>query len=327
MRGPFATALGAAFALATAVDGAGAQAPSPARALHLEYQAFPGCPDAARFLAHVSARAGAVRAAEDGESARMFRVTVRRAGARAEGELRADDDDAPRRLEAPTCSAVVEGLALVAAVMLEADAAPPKADPVPSPAERDVAPAAVPAGEETTSPRLGAGARFDLIGYAAPAAMLGGSVFGELGFGTTSPRQPSARLSFGVATTGSIALGSAAARFTLLAVRLEGCPLAPRLDRISLYPCLHLEAGQMAADGEARGDLVEPYASRAPWLGTGLDVRVRARIVSYLYAELEGGATLPLLKRSYVFENPREVVHTTPPLALRTTIGLVIAHP
>jgi hypothetical protein len=328
MRGLVTTPFGAALALAATLHGAAAQTPSAAaRPIHLEYTAPVGCPDASRFLEHVSARAGAVRAATSGESARTLRVTIRRAGARAEGELRTDEEPAPRRLEAPTCSAVVEGLGLVAAVMLEADDATPRNESSP-PVERDAVPPAdaVPV-EETPSPRPGAGASFDVIGYAAPAAMFGGSVFGELAFGTTSPWQPSARLSFGAATTGSTALGSAAATFTLLAVRFEGCPLAPRIARISLHPCLHVELGAMAADGEARGDLVEPYTSRATWAGTGLDLRIRARLFSHLFAELEGGATLPLVKRSYVFDNPREVVYTTPPLALRSTIALVIAHP
>src|SRR5262249_37064141 len=228
------------------------------------------------------------------------------------------------------CSAVVEGLALVAAVMLEAADSTPeqRAEPTTPPVPRDTVAAAdaAPSGEETTPPRPGAGAGFDVIGYAAPAAMLGGSVFGELGFGTGSPWLPTVRLSLGVATTGSTTLGSAAAQFTLFDGRVEGCPLVARLGRISLAPCVHFEAGQIAADG-IKGDLVEPYASRAAWAGTGADFRLRARLYSHLFAEIELGATVPLLRRSYVFDNPREVVHATPAVALRSTIGIVVAGP
>ena len=83
----------------------------------------------------------------------------------------------------------------------------------------------------------------------------------------------------------------------------------------------------MTAGGLSRGEIIEPRTSRAAWLGTGLGARFRMRLVGILFAEVEGVMTFPLLRRTYVFDNPKEVVHTTPLLVPSSKLGLGLALP
>jgi hypothetical protein len=83
----------------------------------------------------------------------------------------------------------------------------------------------------------------------------------------------------------------------------------------------------MTADGVARGELVEPSTTRSPWLGAGLGGRLGFRIAGSVFAEVEAGLTTALLRRSYVFDNPREIVHTTPLLVPSSRVGFGVTLP
>ena len=292
---------------------------SGADAVHLEYHAPPSCPEAARYLAQVESRTGALRG-----SPRRISVDIRQAGGRMEGVVRVDD--APeRRLHAASCFAVVEGLALVTAVMLEASTAseePARPDRLPDESDApDVS------DRRARSPRWLAAASFAAIGNAAPALLLGGAVTAEVGIGTSSPWRPAVRLTLAGATSRAAELGSGAATFTLLFARVQGCPIAVRAGIGWLVPCVHVEAGQMTADGLARGAVVEPYTNRAGWLGLGLGAELRVPLSPRLVLEAAIDVTAPLRRRNYVFENPREVAYTTPILAVGSRVGIGLTFP
>jgi hypothetical protein len=275
--------------------------------------------------------------AQSGEPASTISIsiTIRGDGVKSEGEIRIDDEPT-RRLGGSTCATVVEGLALVAALMLESNAgkgAPPSPrseEPVPTPVGAPPAsthPEATPDGQPPRNAGWATGLGFATAVYAAPTLLVGASGFVEIALGAPLPWRPTLRGSLVGMTTGIEPLGSAAARFMWLGVRLEGCPIVARRGGVSLFPCIHLEAGQMTANGLAVGDVVEPRTSHGAWAAAGIDVRVRLPITGPLFAELEGGVSAPLVRRSYVFDNPKEVVHTTPWVALSSRLGLAIVPP
>src|SRR5260221_2292834 len=119
-----------------------------ARPLRLDYAVAPSCPDASHFLRQVAARAGPMRMAQPGESASALSVTIRSEAGKSEGEIRIDAEP-PRRLGGPTCASVVEGLALVAALMLGSNAGQAA---VPAAHSEPAAPAPVDAPSAATNP-------------------------------------------------------------------------------------------------------------------------------------------------------------------------------
>src|SRR5688572_28648671 len=85
---------------------------TPARAesedVVLEYQAFAGCPDRARFEAEVRALSTRAHFVEAAPGARRFRVRLRRGARGVQGTLNISTDagDSERRVSGKTCSEV-----------------------------------------------------------------------------------------------------------------------------------------------------------------------------------------------------------------------------
>ena len=64
-----------------------------------------------------------------------------------------------------------------------------------------------------------------------------------------------------------------------------------------------------------------PGSATRPWLALGLDGRLRWTF-SALFLEARGGAFVPLTRDSYVFEDPRVVVHRPAPLGAAFALGI-----
>jgi hypothetical protein len=125
--------------------------------VQLEYTAPTGCPTQTEFVQLVASRGGDFAHPGAGTKARAMVVTLRREANDHAGslQLRLDDQASDaRQLRAETCTAVAEGLAVVAAIALrgsEAPAAPVEAQPSPPPSQPVVP--AKPAPTAPTAPR------------------------------------------------------------------------------------------------------------------------------------------------------------------------------
>ncbi|MCA9621027.1 MAG: hypothetical protein KC731_18520, partial [Myxococcales bacterium] len=110
----------------------------------LRYEPHEGCPDADAFRRGVEARTSKVRWSEEGE--RRFRVVLTRREGLTHGQLEMSDADRapsrPREVSDRGCEAVVDALALVAALAVDPMASyaprpeppePPDENPPPKP--------------------------------------------------------------------------------------------------------------------------------------------------------------------------------------------------
>jgi hypothetical protein len=107
--------------LTVSATGAAAEQPR-AEPVRVDIQAPSDCADGILFLDEVRSRTPLVRAAVEGEPARVFRVTVTRDGAVARGTLVVQEGDhasTPRRVLGASCEEVVQALALVAALAVD----------------------------------------------------------------------------------------------------------------------------------------------------------------------------------------------------------------
>ena len=119
---------------------------TPARAesedVVLEYQAFAGCPDRARFEAEVRALSARARFVEALPGARRFRVRLWRAAGGVQGTLNisASSGDTERQVSGKTCNEVASALALATAIAVDPTVLGETSEPSPKPKPKPAAP-------------------------------------------------------------------------------------------------------------------------------------------------------------------------------------------
>lgn len=239
--------------------------------VHVWYRASEGCPEGPAFVARLAqlghraelARVGdpvdftvSVAHTQEGSSGRLERQT-------ASGQL------AMRNVSAPSCEDVVEGLALSLDLALGPE-------PVAAVAPRS--------WSDQRSFGLGA----TLATGVAPAALPGLALFGELG------RARAARLRLEARAARVESQGRAGVELvvSLLAARLQGCPLAVGAGDWSWAPCLSLALGGLWAEGE-------PNTGRSDsgsWASAGVSSRVDWQLGRSFVLGFELGAALPLVR-------------------------------
>lgn len=253
-----------------------------------------------------------------------------------QGEVAASDMEPVRSVRGGTCASVTEALALIIALELDratsATDEPETARPGALTRPRARRALTRPVLGETNplhdsapvrrapSITVGMGAGAVGVAGAAPATLLGESVFGEIV--AAPPFGPALRVVLSRATTGITALSSGTARFVLTSGRLEASPGALGFGSVSVTGGASLEAGALHAEGIRGRGLREADAVTRPWLEVGLVARAAWRFARPLRLELGGGASVPLTRRAFVFENPHEVVYEPPLLVGRAGISL-----
>jgi hypothetical protein len=320
--------------------------PLPVR---VDYGAPKDCPAAGVFIEEIQRRTNLARLALAHEEARGLAVRIARSGSRYRGLLTLVDgaNEITRDIEGQTCEEVVVALALVTALALDPNA---NLSPKPAPAPRvdEVEPAAPappdewdnseppappepPPFSDRPSPRralprrwlLGARAASDL--GLTPRALLGGDLFAELRFG--GRWRPSIRLAVGVAATGTFDAGRGGVSFVRALGRLEVCAFAVRpVARLSLAPCVNLEAGALDARGIVGGSLTFVREGIVPWVGAGLVPRFELDL-GRLELEARGGPVLPAVRRTFVFENPVYAIYSLPAVTWTTGVGMGVRVP
>ncbi len=313
-------------------------------AIRITYAAAQNCPSRSQFVNEVRARTKQVRASAS-EAVRHFDISVKRGDGGYMGVLRITDaGQAPavREIDGETCHSVVVALAIAAALAVD-----PQADTTPEAAALD-APAAgnpiataprnqkeqatqpktppssapPPAVKPTPPPEPPASGNVLSVGVAmaatwgpAPEVLLAPAPFAALEFEASGLWQLALRLQPMVAQTGTIGPQFEAATFRLMAVRVEGCPLAVELvETLALRPCLAVDAGAVRAEGK---DIARPRTETRAWASVGARGRLVWLLGSRIFLDAAAGAQLAVTRNEYVFRNPRN--HLYQPAVLSPT--------
>jgi hypothetical protein len=231
-------------------------------------------------------------------------------------------EDVVRNVTGKTCDEVVSAAALITALGIEARVAP--MDPLPPEpaamhgtmdraAERDATPA--PTSDWSAGVALGADS------WSAPGGALRAGAFGELGV-----EGPFRYVRLGVrGATGSTSIEQRGAAFLLLAGGISLCPVSLGLaSRLAFTPCAGLEFGALRGRGEESEALPNPRSASIFWAAGYVDLRLRWRIVSAFSLEAGVDVGLPLVRHTFIFEGPNQVIHQVPAIGAGAAVGGVV---
>jgi len=284
--------LGLAVA-ACAVAGGGAVAEAQRELVRLRYQAPEVCPAQPVLEAAILERTTAAQFTTSPRAPRLFTVVISDTGDGYVGSLAVEGggDTSVRQLAAPRCDDLVAALSLIVALAID-----------PPGALRRPAPPPAPRGPGATFAALGGGGS---AGGVTPGAALTAALEGRVGW----PRRWHLGLG-GLFGTGSTAMAEGSAHFTWLAGRASAC--WQWLDRaVASDLCGHVEIGALLVRAT---EVVRAQERARLWAAPGAHVGVRWPRSSSLFAELELGASVPLVRDRFYFD-PDVTVHRTWPVA------------
>jgi hypothetical protein len=299
----------------------------------VEYRAAAECPSQASFEAAILARAPRAQPAADAQRAwARFEVLLPASGAE-KARLRvalADGTSQDREITADGCAEAMQSMAIIAAMILEAqpEQPTPEAEPVEpeaSPVEPEPEPRAAAALTTTTPPRrLPARSTWltAVLGVvaesgAAPSPGFGATVGGELGSSTRGVLAPSLRLSLVGAQPETVESAAGDASFRLLLARVHGCAVRLGAESASLRFCALFEAGALRGQGiGARNE----RSQTMPWLGVGLAAFGQLGLRGPFAVEL-GGAVRDLLVHDEFVFSPGRQIHQVPVVAWNLSLG------
>lgn len=302
---------------------------SPARAepqpYELSYAAPAGCPTEREVVAEVRAN---VHDAASGDGARIA-LTIVQNGTELTGELVALDrsgKEGRRTIHGPTCSEVSQALAFLAALAIElggrvepdpaaepaaaSPPAPPPRAPKPAPASTQVSPPP-PRSTWRFSGVLGAGLRGGLAPSVRPSAEVGL----ELADTLARVLAPAVRAT-AVGSVSRISHSAGTAELSLLAGRLEGCPVRFGSQVVAVRPCLGVELGAVFAHGDLAGgrSVVEPWGS------SEASLRLEVGPFAPVFLELSAAAVVPFFHTHYFFV-PQQIVYVVPAVTGRAGLA------
>jgi hypothetical protein len=301
---------------------------SPVR---IDYSAPPDCPDQREFLGRVEQRIERSRFADAEEMARTFRVTIQSGPKRSVARVEfvdADGEKVSRTIGADTCDEVVNAIALVTALAMDARAGDDpgvvrsaRADsPAPAPvAAPSVArPPAAPPPRRERAGRWDAGAGLDVASAYAPSASVGLRLFVEHAPSTVSVRATAMH-----ADSGRVPVEGGRIRFRFWGGRLEGCPLRLELrGQLAALPCAGLDGGALGGEGLPGDGIAEPKRATELWLAAAVIGRLVFAIDHFLLLEAQADARFPLLRHEFYLESPERDVHAVPAVGFGASLGI-----
>jgi hypothetical protein len=321
LRGAFCVA--ARLALAQSAISFGAHA--DVERFRFEYRAPSECPDARSFVERVAARTDRARlAANDDANAATMTVDITVRELEASGRLEFADvngESVVRTVGGKTCDEIVSGLALIAALAIEArtsPATPPETTALPAtPAPRDM-----PADTSSASAsplRFGAGLSGGVDSSSSPGAAPVAGIYGELAW--RAPFRFVRLGARGASRAGSV--GARTAVFTRWSGRLEACPVSvPLASHLGLPACLAFELGQLSAAGRASAALPETESAQILWAASEASAGFRWEPDRIWILEARGGLEFPWVRHSFVFHGPFEPIFDVPPISWTLAIDV-----
>jgi len=345
-------ALAAIFVVGAAADSR-AQAPDASGAtepIRLDFDAPAACGTADDFFDALRARTDRVRRSEGYAEDRRFSIRITATVSEFDGRLSVTDpgdaspgaastmEGAERRISAASCAEVVQALAIVAALAIDANASqtahadgpegaapgqpapvvpaapasasaaaeapPPAPQPKPPPSSETQTSAAVP-DPLRLSWFLGVQAGVELAeprSIAFPTGALTGDVALERG----TLLSPSLRAALSSSLDATVSSASGRASFALTTLRLEPCPVRVRLSGVfGLVPCAVFDAGLVSAAGEG----VNHHQSRLrPWIAAGAAERLFVALAARWRLDIEAGVVAAISRDTFQFL-PDETVY------------------
>jgi hypothetical protein len=292
----------------------------------LIYTAPAGCSDERSFVQRVAARIGEERlTSSTDESAPAMVVQVSVGEAESSGRIEfpgADNQSFVRTVSGGSCDEVVSGLALIAALSIEALATtPPRAEAVSaSPRSPEKSAAATPARPiAARSLGFGVGAFAGIDSWSTPGAALALGVFGELAW--RSPLR-FARLA-ARRETGSGVVSGREATFTTWAAQLDACPLSFVLVRgLEAPACANVQLGQLSATGTVGRALPGAAAAHILWASLGASLGFRWQPGASWSLEMAGNVGFPLVRHQFIFRGPEQTVYEVPLVGFGGSVGV-----
>ena len=136
-----------------------------------------------------------------------------------------------------------------------------------------------------------------------PSLAPGLAIFGGLDIG-----RQSVRIGVAGARSSAISTDLGTARFTRLALYVDGCPISARSGAFELAPCVRFDGGFLRGSGES---LENAESSTLPWLAISAGGRLRVDMTTALFVEGEARAAVPLLRHRF-FVRPSDTVYRVP---------------
>jgi len=314
-----------------------ALAAEPSVPMRIDYQADTTCPSRSELIRQVLARTGQARRAQGREPAWQFAVRISVEPGRVRGSLAGHDPSGrffDRHLTGRDCDEVVEALALILALTVDAGARTDPASSLPAPSGRESrvmppseapvlppTPSAAPSSPEPPPGRwaVGGGIHALLAVGIAPEPLPGVEAFIDAARLGASGWRPSLRASARRAQAGGMQLGGGEVSFALTVGALEACPTTVGLSRLfAVYPCAYGEWGTLRAVGS---QVPEPRSVSRMWLSLGPAVRADLLLAKGLRLETRLALDVPLRRGRFWFLP--EMIHEVDPVGLRWGLGLV----
>jgi hypothetical protein len=307
----------------------------------LDYADHASCPSATDFRKRVEARVPTSGAAVPKAAKISFRIDFAQEGdalfgnlwIAVDGEIRSH-----RRIPAASCSDAVDSMAVIAAIVLEANDVPldpevrsetERASPTPTatsaarpPSNTTATQPIVPtASSPAAAPIEGRAVASGVLvtGVAPVFASPGVEAGGELRWNAGKLRGR-AEVLYVPPVTVSVAGGDA--EFHLVAARALFCVAIFETGRLSLDGCAGLDAGQLAGTGKGQR-LQNQLTQHAAWLGAGLSAVPQIALTSAFSLELGGGMRVLGPTDHFVFR-PGVAVHDVPRFSWDLGLGISI---
>jgi hypothetical protein len=318
-------------------------------AARLEVDAQPSCSTRDELIARIAARSTRIRFVPDGAGIPTLTARIE-SGPKGTvvAELIVVEPDGrrfARRLEAPSCPAATDALALVVAITLDpsavtAEAAPPaeakgtaQAGPptvtpqapapeaaVPRDAHLDTGPAE--GAGATSTRRLTVAAAAEVVRGPAPVAMPGVAVEAQAALDRSSIWSPAVILTLTHAWTNELVEPDGHAVFTLDLASLEACPLRVVVSLLEARLCAAGSLGRLAARGSITYD---PRSAARPFATAGGTIRLSVPVVWRVEIRARFGAGAALWRDAFEFSPA--VFHRVDSVTLVGDLGIGVRFP
>lgn len=318
-----------------------------AAAARLDVDAPASCSTRDELIARVASRSTRIRFVSDGAGVPTITARID-AGPKGTvvAELtvvEADGRKFARRLEAPSCAAATDALALVVAITLDPSAATvdvsPTVDTKPAAAANPAAPGPVPEAAVTeegrhdggpmgeaapvaSMGRLTVGGAGEVIAGPAPTAMPGVALEAQAALDRSSIWSPAVILTLSHAWSGVLFEANGRAAFTLDLLGLDACPARVVLWRLEARACAAGSVGRLAAQGTYTYD---PRSVARPFATAGGTVRLTVPVVWRVELRARFGAGATLWRDAFEFSP--EVFHRVASVTLVGDLGMGVRFP
>jgi hypothetical protein len=294
-------------------------------AVRFQYTAPAECPDAASFTARVRQRTARGRLANEGELARTFTLNVSADATGFLGGIEFLDDggtQVSRRVRGEQCEAVVDSLALITALSLDATlreeetapaVQPEKSLPTPpapalfTPSAHASAPVPAPRvvrRRALASARVGVVGGYDTASHALPLGLLG-----QLDWRSGVALRFVAHY---VSDDGFTVDEQRRARLRLLGLESSVCPWRLHAGDFGLAPCVDFDLGSLRVEGLKEGKLTSASGETNFWAAAGPELRLAWEPDVPFWVELRGALAFPLVRHRWEFERPQKTVYEVP---------------